>query len=113
MQHAAEICKAMIGMTPAPKWEQVQARYGVRRLGLRAAGLAPLSSDLPTMATIFGDDLTDKRGEAPILREIEHDDIMMEGNDKAGLLDNFTISTNVVTIEPKEKKDKVEINDGG
>ena len=111
MQSIAEICKALAGKAAAPKWEQIQAAFGVRRIGLRAAGLAPLSSDLPHMATIFGNDLTDKKGEAPILREITHDDMDMEKDEVVGLIDDMTIKTNVATVEQKEKKDKVEMGD--
>ena len=109
MEHIAEICTALCNQTARPNWEQVQAALGVRRLGLRAIGLAPLSSDLPGMATRFGDDLTDVNGEAPVLREIAHDDMDMEGDVSVGLLDKFTIKTNVAVIKPQEKKDKVEI----
>ena len=107
MEHAAEICAALVGREGAPKWEQVQATLGLRRLGLRGIGLAPLSEDFTVMATAYGDDLTDRRGEAPILREIGHDDVQMEGDELVGLLDNFTIRTNVVTAKPVEKIDKV------
>lgn len=112
MQPVADICKAIIGAAPAPKWEQMQAMFGVRRIGLRAAGLAPLSSDMLTrFATMHGDDLTDKRGEAPILREIGADDFDWEPDPQIGLTEEKTISTNVVTVEPKEPKDKVEMGD--
>lgn len=111
MEPVADICRALMGVKPAPKWEQMQARFGVRRLALRAAGLAPLSSDLPVMATLYGADLTDKKGEAPILRKIGHDDIDMVPDPSVGLLDEVVISTNVVTIEPKEKEDKVEMGE--
>ena len=107
MEHAAEICDALTSRGAAPQWEQVQAILGARRLGLRAIGLAPLSGDLPAIVTQHGADLTDTRGEAPILREIGHDDIDMERDEKVGLVDEFTIRTNVVTGKPKEKKDKV------
>ena len=107
MEHAADICEALIGRVAAPDWERVQATLGVRRLGLRAIGLAPLSSDLPDIATQYGDDLTDTRGEAPILREIRHDDIQMEGNEDVGLLDEFPLRTNVAAVKATDKKDKV------
>jgi hypothetical protein len=109
MDHASEICAALINRKPAPQWEQVQAALGVRRLGLRAIGLAPLAADLPTMATSHGDDLTDKQGEAPILREISADDMQMELDLNRGLIDLQTIRTNVLTGKMVEKKDKVEI----
>jgi hypothetical protein len=60
---------------------------------------------------MHGDDLTDKRGEAPILREIGYDDIQMEQDELAGLIDLRTIRTNVLEAKPKEKKDKVEMDD--
>lgn len=107
MEHAAEICEALIGRVAAPGWERVQATLGVRRLGLRAIGLAPLSSDLPDIATQYGDDLTDTRGEAPILREIRHDDIQMDGNEDTGLIDGFAINTDVATVKTVDKKDKI------
>jgi hypothetical protein len=113
MEHAGEICDALIAQTAAPDWERVQATLGVRRLGLRAIGLAPLSSDLPDIATQYGDDLTDTRGEAPILREIKHDDIQMEGNEETGLIDEYAISTNVVSVKVVDKKDKVAIDGEG
>jgi hypothetical protein len=113
MEHAGEICDALIARTAAPDWERVQATLGVRRLGLRAIGLAPLSSDLPDIATQYGDDLTDSRGEAPILREIKHDDIQMEGDEETGLIDEYAISTNVVTVKAVDKKDKVVIDGEG
>jgi hypothetical protein len=109
MDPASEICAALINRTAAPNWQQVQAMLGVRRLGLRAIGLAPLAADLPDMATAYGDDLTDKKGEAPILREISYDDMQMELDLGQGLVDLQTIRTNVLTAKPVEKKDKVEI----
>jgi hypothetical protein len=109
MQPVADICNALIGMKPSPQWAQMQAIFGVRRIGLRAAGLAPLSSGpLSRGATMHGDDLTDKKGEAPILREIGADDFDWVPNPEVGLTEEKTISTNVGTVEPKEKKDKVE-----
>jgi len=110
MEHAGSICLALVNRTTAPAWEQVQATIGARRLALRAIGQAPLSSDLPIMATKRGDDLTDDRGEAPILREIAHDDVDMVGDESVGLLDLFSIKTNVATIKPKEPKDKVKVD---
>ena len=110
MDHAGEICAALVTQAIAPKWEQVQAYFGGRRLGLRAIGLAPLSSDLPIMATNYGDDLTDTKGEAPILREIAHDDVDMEGDESVGLLDKFSIKTNVTTIKPQEQKDRIKVD---
>lgn len=113
MEHAAEICEALCSRTAAPGWEQLQAVLGVRREGLRAIGKAPLSSDLPAMATGYGDDLTDSKGEAPILRKLGYDDIQMpEGMEEIGLIDVGVIQTDVVVIKPTEKKDKVKI-DGG
>jgi hypothetical protein len=109
MDHASEICTALINRTAAPEWRQMQAMLGIRRLGLRAIGLAPLAADLPTMATAEGDDLTDTRGEAPILREISADDMQMENEPDKGLVDLQTIRTNVLTGKVVEKKDKVEI----
>lgn len=113
MEHAGEICEALVARVAAPDWERVQATLGVRRLGLRAIGLAPLSSDLPDIATQYGDDLTDTRGEAPILREIKHDDMQMDGDEGVGLIDNFSISTNVVTTKAVEEKDKAAIDGEG
>jgi hypothetical protein len=112
MEHAAEICEALVSRTAAPGWEQLQALLGLRRIGLRAIGKAPLSSELPTMATGYGDDLTDTKGEAPILRELGADDIDMPVGINVGLIPPKTIRTNVATAKPAEKKDKVEI-DGG
>jgi len=108
MEHAGEICAALTSQEIAPKWEQVQAWLGVRRHVLRGMGLAPLSSDLPTMATPYGDDLTDKDGEAPILRELGADDVDMNDDPLKGLIDMQTIRTNVVKIAPKDTPDKVE-----
>jgi hypothetical protein len=107
----ARICEALMTRRVAPEWEQIQAMIGVRRAGLRAIGLAPLSSELPTIATMYGDDLTDKRGEAPILRELTPDDLdlIQEG---VGLLKQEAMRTNVVTSVPREKTDRVKI-DGG
>jgi len=114
MEHAAEICEALVSRTPAPGWEQLQAWLGLRREGLRAIGKAPLSSDLPAMATGYGDDLTDTKGEAPILRKLGYDDIEMpEGMEEVGMIDVGVISTNVVVIKPDEKKDKVVIDGSG
>jgi hypothetical protein len=108
MEHAGDICVALVSQDVAPKWEQIQAKLGIRRHTLRGIGLAPLSSDLPTMATPYGEDLTDPQGEAPILREIGHDDVDMNDDPEHGLIDMYTIRTNVVKIAPKEPKDKVE-----
>jgi hypothetical protein len=108
MDHAGEICAALASQKAAPKWEQVQAALGVRRLGLRAVGLAPLASEIGVFATLHGDDLTDKHGEAPILRKIGVDDMQLEPDEEHGLIESFTISTNVVTVKNKEGKDKVE-----
>ena len=110
MEHAGAICEALVSRVPRPKWEQVQAQLGVRRAGLRAIGLAPLSSDLPIIATQHGDDLTDRRGEAPILRELGADDMDMVPDELVGLTEAKRIRTNVVTIKPDEKKDKVVID---
>ena len=107
MEHAAEICTALASRDAAPDWEQVQAMLGVRRLGLRAIGLAPLASEHDADGDEYGDDLTDKRGEAPILRKIGTDDVDMEKDPELGLVDEDSIDTNVVTGKPIEKKDKV------
>ncbi|HET9534276.1 MAG TPA: hypothetical protein VFP43_02885 [Mesorhizobium sp.] len=107
MNHAAEICAALASRDGAPQWERVQAAMGVRRLGLRAIGLAPLASELPTTATVYGDDLTDARGEAPILRKISPDDIDMEHAATIGLIDEVSAETNVVDGKPKEKPDTI------
>jgi hypothetical protein len=107
MGHAAEICAALASRDGAPQWERVQAALGVRRLALRAIGLAPLASELPTMATIYGDDLTDERGEAPILREISADDMDMEQAENVGLLDEASIKTDVAKAKLKEKPDVI------
>jgi len=107
MEHIGSICAALVNQKTAPEWERVQATLGLRRLGLRAIGLAPLASDFTIMAADGGDDLTDKTGEAPTLRKITHDDIQMEGNEDTGLLDKFTIETDVATVKVKEPKDKV------
>jgi hypothetical protein len=108
MDHAAEICVALVSQKETPKWEQVQATLGVRRLGLRAIGQAPLASGIVPMATVFGDDLTDAKGEAPVLRKISHDDMDMEHDESVGLIDEFSIQTDVATIKTKEKPDVVE-----
>ena len=107
MGHAAEICAALASREGGPEWEQVQATLGLRRIGLRAIGLAPLSSELSTMATQYGSDLTDRKGEAPILRKIGIDDIEMEKDESVGLVDEQTIETNVAIIIPVEKPDKI------
>lgn len=107
MDHAAEICRALASRDVRPEWERVQAWFGVRRLGLRAAGLAPLASGVVPTTTIYGDDLTDTRGEAPIIRKIGFDDIDMETNEDVGLVDEKTIETNVATGKPVEKKDTI------
>ena len=109
MEHAAEICTALVSRDASPDWEQVQAMLGVRRLGLRAIGLAPLASGMTPMVTDKYD-LTDKRGEAPILREIGTDDVDMDHDPDHGLVDENLIRTNVVTGKPIEKKDKVKID---
>jgi hypothetical protein len=106
MDHAAEICAALANREAAPDWERVQAMLGVRRIGLRAIGLAPLSSELPTFATNYGDDLTDKKGMAPILRKLGFDDIDMTKDESVGLVDEQTIETNVAVAVPIEKPDK-------
>jgi hypothetical protein len=110
MEHAAEICTALASRDVRPDWERVQAWFGVRRVGLRAAGLSPLASGIVPMATIYGDDLTDARGEAPILRKISPDDVDMDHDPDHGLVDDGSISTNVVTVVPVEKKDKAIID---
>jgi len=99
MEHVAEICVALINQETAPEWEQVQATLGARRIGLRAIGLAPLSSDLPATATLHGSDLTDKKGEAPLLRELGVQDYDTD--------DLASVQTNVVVVNTKERKDKV------
>jgi hypothetical protein len=106
MDHAAEICAALASREGAPEWEKVQATLGVRRIAIRAIGLAPLSSELAVTATAYGDDLTDRRGEAPILRRLGLDDVQMEKDESVGLMDEQTIETNVVTSVPVEKPDK-------
>src|SRR4029077_7174504 len=105
MEHVAEICQALIDRKVAPKWEQTQAILGVRRLGLRAIGLAPLSSDLITMATDYGEDLTDEHGEAPILRKVSAYDTDQPDDPKHGAINHVEIETNVATIKPTEKQD--------
>jgi hypothetical protein len=79
----------------------------VRRLGLRAIGLAPLAFGMVPMTTQSGDDLTDTKGEAPILRKISADDVDMEHNPDVGLIDDISVETNVATTKIKEPKDKV------
>ena len=106
MDHAAEICTALTSREPGAQWEQVQALLGLRRRGLRGIGRAPLTSAIWPM-TADGYDLTDTRGEAPIVREISHDDMQMERDEDVGLIDEFSIRTNVATIKPKEPKDKI------
>jgi hypothetical protein len=108
MEHAGEICAALASREAAPKWEQVQAMIGVRRLGLRAIGLAPLASTIVPMATLYGDDLTDKKGEAPILREIGADDMDMDVDASVGKIEAKRIRTNVADLKTKEKPDEVE-----
>jgi len=107
MSAIGEICEALVNEKIAPEWEQVQATLGVRRLGLRAIGLAPLATDFTIMAAQGGDDLTDSKGESPILRKITADDIDMEHNPATGLLDDINIETNVGKTKVKEPKDKV------
>ena len=112
MQHAGEICEALLGRTAEPKWEQIQAWLGVRRLGLRAIGLAPLSDDLQAMATSHGDDLTDSQGEAPVLTEIRAQGMDMDEDAKHGKIKGVAIHTDIGKIKAKEPKDEVAI-DGG
>jgi hypothetical protein len=107
MDHAAEICAALASREGAPEWERVQATLGLRRIGLRAIGLAPLSSELSTTTTAYGSDLTDKKGAAPILRKLGLDDIDMVKDESVGLVDEKTIETNVAIIIPIEKTDKI------
>jgi len=106
MEHAAEICKALCDREEMPEWEQMQAMFGVRRLGLRSAGLAPLPSSMWT-PTNTGHDLTDTLGEAPIIRKIGIDDLEMEKDESVGLVDEAIIETNVIIVKPIEKKDTV------
>jgi hypothetical protein len=113
MSHAIEICEALVNRTEAPGWEQMQAMLGARRQGLRAIGLAPLSEEIPIMATQYGTDLTDKRGEAPILRELVHDDVQMELDLAVGKVDLLSIKTDIASVRPKEKKDTVSVNGSG
>jgi len=110
MEHAAEICAALVSQEEAPEWERIQATLGTRRQGLQAIGLAPLPGDLPDMVSLYGDDLTDKKGEAPILREISADPMDMEIDELVGLIPPNSIRTNVVTSKPVEKRDKVIID---
>lgn len=107
MDRAAEICAALVNDRTVPQWEQVQATLGVRRLGLRAIGLAPLASDFTIMASVNKEDLTDTRGEAPILRKISADDVDMEHDPAHGLMDDIVVETNVATVKAKDPKDKV------
>ena len=117
MEHAGSICEALMGRTAAPKWEQVQATLGVRRLGLRAIGIAPLSSDMQLAATDHGDDLTDSQGEAPILRKISAEGTDMDEDAILGIVSERSVETNVAKAKVKEPKDKVvadgEVADGG
>jgi len=112
MEHAAEICTALANQQAAPQWEQVQATLGVRRLGLRAIGLAPLASNIWPMAVNYGDDLTDKDGEAPIVRKISHDDMDMERDESVGLIDEYSIETNVGILDKLDDKPDVVKIDG-
>src|SRR6187399_2139194 len=107
MEHVGAICAALVNEETAPDWERVQATLGLRRLGLRAIGLAPLASDFTIMAAVGGDDLTDKQGEAPILRKISGDDVQMEHDPEHGLVDDIVVETNVATAKVKEPKDKI------
>lgn len=114
VDHIADICDALVKRDVAPQWEQVQALAGLSRLELRAIGLAPLASDLPVMATAHGDDLTDKQGEAPILRKISVDGMDMEDDlDLVGLVDPRSVETNVSFIKPLESDDTVEMDGNG
>lgn len=106
MEHAGEICGALTNRTETPAWEQVQATLGVRRIGLRAIGLGPLPSDLPVLASRHGDDLTDVKGEAPVLREIAVDDMQLE-------LDLPPIKTDIAQVQVKEKKDVINVDADG
>ena len=112
MKEVGKICEALVTRGAAPEWEQVQALLGVRRLGLRAIGLAPLSSDM-AMATLHGDDLTDSKGEAPILRKVSAEAMDMDDLPLKGLVNEHSVETNVVTAKPTEKKDKVTIDGEG
>lgn len=110
MDHAAEICAALVTREGRPEWEQIQAILGLRRRGLRGIGQAPLTEDFTIMQTDTGDDLTDKKGDAPRLREISHDDVQMDGDPAKGLVDMYTIKTNVGTIQKKEEEDTIVID---
>src|SRR4029077_9826290 len=103
-----EICQALITRKGAPAWEQMQAVLGARRLALRGIGMAPLSSQLPVMATAYGDDLTDTKGEAPILRKIKEYDTDMVDDPRHGYINHTEIETNVGVVVPVEKKDTFE-----
>ena len=95
----------------------MQATLGVRRLGLRAIGIAPLSSDMQLAATDHGDDLTDSQGEAPILRKISAEGTDMDEDAILGIVSERSVETNVAKAKVKEPKDKVvadgEVADGG
>jgi len=113
MEHVIEICDALNNRAEMPQWEQMQATLGLRRLGLRGIGLAPLSSELPNMAVTLGDDLTDTRGEAPLLRELVSDDVQMTDDPAVGKIDLGRIKTNVADIKLKEPKDKIVTDSDG
>jgi hypothetical protein len=102
MDHVGEICEALVSQTSTPKWEQVQASLGLRRLGLRGIGQAPLTSNLPIIATRYGEDLTDANGEAPVLREIILEDEQLELK--------FGIGAKVGTIKTRERSDKIKVD---
>jgi hypothetical protein len=107
MDHAGEICEALINRSVAPDWLQLQATLGLRRIGLRAMGSAPLSSDFTIMASAGGADLTDTDNNAPILRKISSDDMQMEHDPDHGLIDDYSIETNVAKVKVKETPDKI------
>jgi hypothetical protein len=113
MEHAAEICRALASRGAAPEWEQVQALLGVRRYGLRAIGLAPLAAELTSIAPMYGDDLTDGEGEAPILRKIAVESTDMGGDKEdaiLGIVRERSVETNVAAAKLKEEKDKVAVD---
>jgi hypothetical protein len=65
------------------------------------------------MAVRLGDDLTDTKGEAPVLRELVSEDVQMEYDESVGKIDRLPLQTNVVVTKVKEPKDKVEAEGHG